>query len=181
MDARFDIKSGGVSAIHKYHRFDQERGAFGVKRGDYEKMVVDRIRHKGYTVVLESERAAMGVKTPDGFVNGSVMDIKAVESVGRWTIKDKFRAATKQGVETLILFYYRKELYSLERILDGWKKFLRDGSARKYPNSVKQVLCVVEEDVLSILDLKHEKPPGGDFSEGSKGTGGVPLPPSVQR
>ena len=181
IDVRFDIMSGGVSAIHKYHRFDQEKGPYGVKRGDYEIKVVDILRRKGYSIILETERAAAGVKTPDGFINGLLMDIKAVESSGRWAIKDKFHAATKQGVESLILFFCQRDLYSLERITDGWKKYLQDESAQKYVQSIRQVLCVLEEEVVSIDIQKHEKPPNGDFSEGSKGTGGVPLPPSTQR
>lgn len=142
LDVHFDIRSGGVSAVHKFHRFDQERGPYGIKRGDYERQVVEILRRKGYSIILESERAASGVKTPDGTLNGYVMDIKTVESTGRWAIKDKLHKATKQGVKILILYYPNIELFSRERIEDGWTKYLESYDARRYPQSVRQILCV---------------------------------------
>lgn len=181
-EVHFDIRSGGVSAVHRFHRFDQEKGPFGIKRGDYERAAVDILRRKGYSIILESERAAPGVKTPDGKLNGSVMDIKAVESAGRWAVKDKLHAATKQGVTVLVLYFPNEAYFSKERVLDGWKKHLRDDSAKDYPRSVLRVVCVVGTRVLVYNQGKtQEKPPAGDFSEGSKETGGVPLSPSMQR
>lgn len=142
LDVHFEIRSGGVSAVHKFHRFDQEKGPYGIKRGDYERQVVDFLRRKGYSIILESERAASGVKTPDGTLNGSVMDIKAVKSAGRWAIKDKLHKATKQGVSILILYYPNEQLFSWERMKDGWNKYQESYDAQRYPRSVRQIVCV---------------------------------------
>ena len=144
----YDEESGGVSAIHQEHRFDKQPGPFGVRRGVYELMAIDALRKKGHVVVLESERAPNGVKTPDGKFDGRVMDIKAVENTGQWAIKDKLHIATKQGVEVLILYYHIKDLFSMDRIEDGWSKYLRDKCAKQYPQSVKRILCVVEDEVI---------------------------------
>ena len=182
VDVRFDILSGGVSAIHKYHRFDQQSGPYGIKRGEYERIVVETLRRKGHVVILGSERAAAGIKTPDGTLNGAIMDIKTVESVGRWAIKDKLHAATKQRIDTLILFFPNQTIYSEKRIRDGWCRHLRDDSGKDYPYCIRRVLCVVEGNVFAFhVDYKQEKPSCDDFSEGSKETGGVPLSPSMQR
>lgn len=143
VDVRFDVKSGGVSAVHKYHRFDQQRGPYGTKRGEYEMIVLDTLRRKGFSIILASERAARGVKTPDGTLNGIVMDIKAVESAGRWAIKDKFHEAVKQGVAVLVLYFHNQELFSESRIQDGWDKYLREGTSQVYAQSIRQVVCVV--------------------------------------
>lgn len=86
----YDEESGGVSAIHQEHRFDKQPGPFGVRRGVYELMAIDSLRKKGHVVILESERAPDGVKTPDGKLDGKAMDIKAIENTGQWTIKNKF-------------------------------------------------------------------------------------------
>jgi len=145
VDARFDILSGGVSAVHKYHRFDQEIGPFGIKRGEYEKRAADILRRKGYVVLLESERAANGIKTPDGTLNGAVMDIKAVESTRKWVIKDKIYAATKQKANVLVLFFPTEALFSEDRITEGWQRYLESYDARRYPRTIHQIVCVVED------------------------------------
>lgn len=157
LDVHIDIWSGGVSAVHKLHRFDQQKGPYGIKRGDYERVVVDILRRKGYTIILESERAAPGVKTPDGTLNGFVMDIKAVESAGRWAIKDKLHKATKQDVEVLILYFPKKELFVWSRIATGWSRYVEDLDSKRYPKTIQQVVCVIEEDVL-VWDIKKELP-----------------------
>jgi len=182
VDVRFDVRSGGVSAIHKYHRFDQQIGPFGIKRGDYERLVAGILLQKGFVIILGSERATSGIKTPDGTLNGTIMDIKTVESAGRWAIKDKLHAATKQGVETVILYFPIKSLFSEERIRVGWNKHLRDASGKEYPLSIKCVMCIVGDNIyLFHVKYEQEKPSYDDFSEGSKETGGVPLSPSMQR
>lgn len=146
-DVTFDEQSGGISAIHKDHRFDSEIGTFGIKIGQYERLAVDVLRKRGHSVILESELAPNGVKTPDGSLDGVVMDIKAIERNGRWAVKDKLHGAVKQGVEQVVLYFHKKELFSLERIENGWDKFLRDESSQKYPQRINRIICVVEKDL----------------------------------
>ena len=147
-DVIFDDHTGGVSAIHKNHRFNNKTGAFGIKQGEYEKLTVECLRKRGHVIRLESEMAPIGVKTPDGTLDGIVMDIKAIEGHGKWAIKDKFHDAKKQGVECVILYFHKKELYSLERVEDGWNKYLNDYSSQKYTTAIKQVLCIVENNII---------------------------------
>lgn len=147
-DVIFDYESGGVSAIHRDHRFDPAIGAFGLKVGEYEKIVVNLLRRRGHCVILESESAPIGVKTPDGWLDGLVMDIKSTDGNGKWAIKDKFHGALKQGAECVVLYFHRRSLYSHDRILDGWEKFQKDDSSRKYQMRIKKVICIVEDEVL---------------------------------
>ena len=97
---------------------------------------------------LESENAGIGEKTPDGKLNGMIMDIKAVEGAGKWTVKSKFHEATVQGAECVVLYFHDKSLYSLDRISDGWKKFLEDIDSDRYKRSIKKVLCIVERKLI---------------------------------
>lgn len=143
-DVSFDEKSGGVSAVHKEHYFDKNVGPFGIPKGEYEKITVNTLRKRGHLIYLESENAPDGVKTPDGVLDGQIMEIKAIEGIGKWAIKDKFHSATKQKAECVVLYFPKKELFSFERIADGWDKFLRDDSSQKYPACIKRILCVVE-------------------------------------
>ena len=152
-DVIFDYESGGVSAIHRDHRFDSAIGAFGLKVGEYEKIVVNNLRKRGHCIILESELAPNGVKTPDGWLDGLVMDIKSTDGQGKWAIKDKFHSALKQGVECVILYFHSRTLYSYERILEGWEKFLKDSFSRKYQMRIEKVICVVEDEVIECSFL----------------------------
>ena len=147
-DVTFDEQSGGISAIHKDHRFDSEIGAFGIKIGQYERLAVDVLRRRGHSVILESELAPNGVKTPDGSLDGVVMDIKAIERNGKWAVKDKLHGAVKQGVEHVVLYFHKKELFSLERIEDGWDKFLEDKDSQRYINTINKIYCIIENETL---------------------------------
>ena len=76
------------------------------------------------------------------------MDIKAIEGHGKWSIKDKFHDAVKKSVECVILYFHRQDLYSLERLDDGWNKFIYDKDSRRYKMTIKQVICIVEKQVF---------------------------------
>ena len=147
-DVSFDEQSGGVSAIHREHKFDSEVGEFGIKVGQYEKIVVNALRKRGHYITLESELAPNGVKTPDGQIDGLIMEIKATEKNGKWAIKDKLHHAAKQGAECVILYFHKKELFSFERIEDGWNEFVTDKDSLQYVNTIKRIVCVVEETIV---------------------------------
>ena len=71
-----------------------------------------------------------------------------VEGYGKWSIKDKFYDSIKKNVECVILYFHRKELYSVERLDDGWVKFINDKDSQRYRMTIKRVLCVVEQQVF---------------------------------
>ena len=105
VDVTFDAKSGGVSAVHRGHKFDKQMGPFGCRRGDYERQVANILREKGNRVFLESERSHDNMKNNDGLLNDLYMEIKTVESNGVWSISSKLREAEKQGAEVVVLFF----------------------------------------------------------------------------
>ena len=147
----FDQETGGVSAIHRQHKFDNEKGPFGVTAGDYEKITVNLLRKRGHYITLESEMAPPGVKTPDGQIDGLVMDIKATNSTGKWAIKEKLHHAAKQGAECVIFYFHKKELFSQERIEDGWTRFLVDNDSQQYIEVIKRIICVVENEEIEWI------------------------------
>lgn len=147
-DVTFDDKSGGVSAIHRNHKFDSEMGAYGIRIGEYERNVVEILRKRGHFITLESEIAPNGVKTPDGYLDGFVMDIKSTEGHGKWAIKDKLHSAAKQGAECAILYFHDKSLFSTERVDDGWRKYTNDEASQKHPQCIKRIICVVENEAI---------------------------------
>lgn len=147
-DVTFDEQSGGVSAVHKKHRLDTKMSVFGIRKGEYEIRAVNTLRKRGHFVLLESELAANGVKTPDGILDGSIMEIKAVEHVGKWIIKKKIHTATKQLAESLVLYFHKKNLFNIDMIRDGWEKYMNDKDSQRHEKSIKTIYCIVEDSVI---------------------------------
>ena len=148
VDVTFDEQSGGVSAVHINHKFDSKIGAFGIKKGEYEKNSVSILRQRGHFILLKSELAANGVKTPDGILDGSVMEIKSIEHIGKWVIKTKFHSATKQRAEILVLYFHNEDLFSVAMLEDGWNKFQNDKDSQRYERTIRTVYCVVGSHVV---------------------------------
>lgn len=149
-DVRYDTASGGVSAVHVDHYYDKQKSPFGYPRGQYELDVVDILRKQGHRIVLESERPETGIKHTDGYLDDTSMDIKAVESSGRWSIRTKLYEAGKQGAECIVLYFPDKSLYSEERLAFGWETFVSDPNASASVNRIKQVVVLVEKDIIHL-------------------------------
>lgn len=147
-EVKYDNQSGGVSAVHKEHRFDPTKGVFGIRRGEYERLAVEVLRKGGHRIVLASEQAADGVKCPDGLLDDVVMDIKAVEGAGRYTIKNKFDAACTQRAKCVVLYFHDRAMYSEERVREGWQLYL--GDLRSREQVIEKVVCVVEDKVVDF-------------------------------
>lgn len=150
VDVCFDEQSGGVSAVHREHKFDPKIGILGIRKGEYEKHAVEVLRKKGHQVYLESEVAPDGIKIPDGSLDGAILEIKSVEGKGKWAIKDKLHYATKQGADCVALYFPKKELFTCEKILDGWDKYLRDESSQKYAKGIRRIICIVEDTEIEF-------------------------------
>jgi len=71
-----------------------------------------------------------------------------IEANGKYAVKDKFHDAVRQQVKCVILQFPKKSLYSPERVADGWKRFLNDKFSKKYTQTIKRVICVVEDEVF---------------------------------
>ena len=155
VDVRFDVLSGGVSAIHKYHKFDKQIGIYGCRRGDYEIRAVSVLRKYGFCVILESEIGSQGVKQCDGSLNKVPMDIKAIEGDGLWSISTKLHTAIKQGAKCVVLLFPNREQYSIERIVDGLGKYLANPG---YTESRRLfAVYIIVQDVLE--GCWYKKPP----------------------
>ena len=152
----YDERTNGVSAIHYLHRFDKKIGPFGYKRGDYELRVLRVLRENGCGVLLLPETQSItSLKSPDCWLDGDAAEIKTVEGRGRWAVRPKIYAAAKQRAEVVILFCPSKHLFSLERIVEGWRMY--DDVRLTHNNwpDVKRIISVVEDRLVYIL-----KPPG---------------------
>ncbi len=147
-DVKYDKKSGGLSAIHKEHNFDPTIGKFGIPRGDYERLTINVLRENGYSVILESEQSAQGIKVADGILNNVVMDIKAVEGVGRWTIKNKFDSACSQKVKSVVLYFHDRAMFDESKVRQGWDYYTSDMRGRT--QTIERILCVVETVIIEF-------------------------------
>ena len=152
VDVTFDIMSGGISAIHKEHCFDKQIGPFGYPRGQYELEVVNLLRKKGYSILLESEYPkGKRIKAYDAVINGSTAEIKTIESDGRWSVRTKVYSAIRQGAQTLVLYYPKSAVFSLYKVLEGWHL----NNCVDTESMLNRIIVLVENDILEII-----KPPG---------------------
>ncbi|MBQ6081533.1 MAG: hypothetical protein IJS70_09480 [Bacteroidales bacterium] len=146
----YDEVSGGVSAVHKYHQFDKQKGAFGIRRGDYERIVVNVLRNEGHRIVLESEMSVQGIKKCDGLLDDIPMEIKSIEGRGTWTISTKLLEAEKQHAKCVVLFFPKADLYSDFRVIEGLRLFF---SCPKRENQLKlsRLLVIVENRLVTDI------------------------------
>ena len=150
-DATFDDESGGVSAVHKEHKFDKQMGPYGSPRGEYERTVMSLLRRSGYRVLLESERSLNKIKKHDGTLNDWPMDIKTIEGSGQWSVSTKLREAEIQGAQVVALYFPDPALYSKERVLDGIEKYETNPDIRG-EGIIKKCIILVADQIVSTLD-----------------------------
>lgn len=151
IDVTYDEPSGGVSAVHKLHKFDKQVGVNGQRRGDYEKMVVDVLRRLGHRVVLEAELSS-GPKKCDGLLDDTPMEIKTVEGDGLWSISTKLRNSAQQHAKCVVLFFPEENLYSPSRVSDGIRLLQSNPDSDKLPE-LSKILAIVS----NRLDLEWDK------------------------
>ena len=180
VDVTFDEESGGVSAVHRFHKFDKQLGVNGERRGDYERRVIDVLRKNGHRVVLESETSSQGVKICDGYLDDIPMEIKAVEGNGTWTISTKLINAVKQRAQCVVLFFPKADTYSEFRVQEGIRLF------NSNPSIVREIvldsiIVLVEDSLVSYWNKKATPIEGWSISEGLRGQNGADpftIPPS---
>ena len=154
VDVFFDEESGGVSAIHREHKFDKQQGPFGYKRGEYELMAVDALRQRGHIIILESELPkGENIKISDAILDYQEAEIKAIEGLGRRAIQTKIFQSVRQGANCLVLVFPERSLFSHERVIKGWQDYLENKSDTHIEMNI-QIICIVERSVYII-----EKPP----------------------
>jgi len=153
LDVTYDIESGGVSAVHRLHKFAKKKGADGMRQGDYERSVLDVLRKRGHRIVLGAETNTPGVKSFDGFLNDIPMEIKAIEGCGIWAVSTKLLQAEKQHAECVVLYFPKEELYSSFRISEGVRLF-RSGLGLVREPELTSLLVVVRDEIVAEWDKK---------------------------
>ena len=152
-DVTYDEESGGVSAVHKQHKFSKNKGTDGVRQGDYELNVIETLRKHGHRVVLGAESNTPGIKSYDGFLDDIPMEIKTVEGDGTWSICTKLRNADKQRAKCVVLYFPYEELYSPFRIREGIRLFHTGMDVNHVPE-LSTVLTVVQNHLEMEGDKK---------------------------
>ncbi len=145
----YDVEFGdnaGVKATHRDHNFK-------AKTANFEREARDVIFKNGEEIIMLSEKAAEGVKTPDALVNNKIADIKTVLGqngiLGKNNLINKIRDANNQECEIVILQFPKESLTLYENI--DIKKHLQ--SAKKLMNNE----TIIVEEVWVMLDNKIEK------------------------
>ena len=142
-DVHFNPKTGGLKATHIHHNFDPEIGRFGLERGEYERRSQNVLYNYGQKVILESERAPEGVKTPDGSLNNIKFDIKGVEGTKKKTITRKFLSANKQNADIIVLYYHNESVFSVNRLRNGYADYLEEMRLNNIQNNIRNIYYII--------------------------------------
>ena len=145
----FDEQSGGVSALHINHKLDKQQGLYGAKRGTYELKTIDTLRQNGHSIIMLNESTEVGIKQYDGLLDGIPCEVKAIEMMGRWTIRTKLANAIKQGASIIVLYFPNTSIFSKQRIQDGWKDYLSYSNPADSIPDIK-LLCMSDGIIHSI-------------------------------
>lgn len=165
VEVTFDEQSGGTSAVHKLHKFDKQRGPYGMRRGDYERAVLEVLRKNGFRIVLESELSIQGTKKCDGYLDDTPMEIKSIEGQGTWTVSTKLLEAGKQHAECVVLFFPVEELYSVSRISEGIRLFYSSPDIEDKPG-LEDLLVIVGDTLVAGWHKKATPIEGWSIWEG---------------
>jgi len=145
-DVRFNPRNGALLAIHKEHYFDATIGKFGIPRGDYERISANILYENGMTVILWSEKKGIGIRIPEGLLDGKKFDVKGIEGTGKRNIIDKISDAGKQGAETIVLYYHDAGLFDLQKIIHAYNGYLKLSKT----NRIQTVYYIVENKLFQI-------------------------------
>ncbi len=156
-DVRYDAQTGGVTAIHIEHNFDPTIGKFGVPRGDYERNAIQGLFLNGHMVILNKEESNLvGIKQPDGFIDGRLMDIKGVEGNCLYAMN----RANVQKVDTCILYFHDETAFSLTDVRSKWENLPNwiENNKRITDKTIylRIIMCVVRTDSsYNIYEIKN--------------------------
>jgi hypothetical protein len=139
-DTRFNWDNGGMMTTHKKHNFDPTPTSFdkSISRGSYERESANVLFKNGHRVILKSELGADGVSTPDGILDESVFEIKGIEGTGKRNIRDKLFEASKQGCETVVLYYPNASFFSITRLNAQYHDYLKSSKNHR----IKKILYI---------------------------------------
>ena len=154
LDVTYDEKSGGVSAVHRLHKFAKMLGPYGVRHGEYERIALDVLRMNGYLAILEAENNIPGIKTFDGYLDDAPMEIKAVEGIGTWAICTKMLIADKQHAQCLVLYFPEERIYSPYRVKEGLRLFNSNPDINSKESRLLKLIVIVGDRIVSIWNKK---------------------------
>lgn len=154
LDVTYDEQSGGMSAVHKLHKFDKQHAANGMRRGEHERVVLDVLRGCGHRVVLGAETNTPGVKSFDGYLDDAPMEIKTIEGNGTWAISSKLRYAEKQRAQSVVLFFPEEDNYSPFRVNEGIRLFCSDPGRDRDDSVMSRLLILVNHHLVASWNKK---------------------------
>ena len=148
VEVTYDETSGGISAIHKYHKFDKQRGPYGLRRGDYERIVVQVLRNLGHRIILESEISQEGIKKCDGLLDDVPLEIKSIEGISVWTISSKLLSAVKQQAQCVAFYFPDIEMFTPFIIKEGIRLASSNPGHRDL-TSLTRIMIISSEGLVS--------------------------------
>jgi hypothetical protein len=142
-NVRFDPQNGALMATHNEHQFDPSPISIGIckTRGDYERNSQKVLYLNGHSVVLEAEPSNDGKKKSEGTLDWRKFDIKGIEGKGKRNIRDKLFEASKQGAETVVLYYPEERFFSALQLKLQVDAYYRNSKQK----NIKTIYYIINE------------------------------------
>ena len=153
VEVMYDEQSGGVSAVHKQHKFAKKMGVYGIRQGDYERKVLEVLRDRGHRIVLGAEPNNPGIKSFDGFLDDVPTEIKAIEGRGTWAVSTKLLQAEQQHARCVVLYFPEADLYSQLRISEGVRLFQSALNCDRQQD-LQRIIVLVRDQLVSDWNKK---------------------------
>ena len=107
-------------------------------------------------LLLPEECKTTHLKSCDCLLNDCQAEIKTVEGDGHWAVRTKIYDSIKQGAEILILYFPQTQLFSIDRIIEGWQ--MNDDYIREYQPTMRPISRIIAVVGSSVMDIT--KPSG---------------------
>jgi hypothetical protein len=107
---------------------------------------VNVLLENGRSVVLWSDKRGIGIRIPDGLLDGKKFDIKCIEGIGKRNIIDKISDAGSQSAETVVLYYHDAELFDKKKIINAFNGYLKLSKTKR----IKTIYYIFENKLFKI-------------------------------
>lgn len=139
--------SGGYVVTHKLHKQITDANK---DKSDIASLMLAR---KGYKVYLGKEKSTVsGTKTKDGRIYESPMDIKTINTAGKYTIHAALKTAASQKAKTVVLFQGTKEM--TRKYVESQIEYFKGNASKVARRRIEWVIVVGQSGNIHRHKLK---------------------------
>lgn len=139
--------SGGYVVTHKLHK---QKTDVNKDKSDIASLMLAK---KGYKVYLGKEKSTVsGRKTKDGRIYESPMDIKTINTAGKYTIHSALKTAASQKAKTVVLFQGTTDM--TRKYIESQIEYFKKNASKVARRRIEWVIVVGQSGNIHRHKLK---------------------------